>query len=917
MPKQDTVRRIDLTHSASGNGTPAQTTIVGSGSGYAAHTVDGFHASATPTENSLLPLGSDRKFPASVIPDVLASDGLGYGGIRYYGPTTYLTRGLLLADEFIHVAQAAFPPEEYLVLSTWGVPNTTVQITGAARYESGEYVYPIRRFFRTAEKDRGDYPVGTQVIGIGLPGAVGGFLTLNSSGQGAASPNLSAWTNESDTEATWRLTLGRLGGIKASTDPAQVAFVANFPNWTDDDWTTFGLAARNVALDGEFAVAGGTIYGDLDVTGTIRISGDPGLGEVQIGDTEAGFGWLLRGASGPAVMALSPYADDDGVISPVAFVINHSGSNGPGLYYHEIPNATDPDGLPEGILEINVNTLVSGNFRVGQTFLVGTGDWGPSFAGVAIDSEWGLVGLADGDTFLEGTAEGTYQVKWDKETGKLFTGGGIIGFGDQGMSLNIRKRSEHGEDALRPHIKWFESGVKIMELGSNEPGEGRLALMKRYTGDEVNALGAGDVPVQMFSFDITGDANDSRYGPGIQVYNVYPGTNNLYVAPSDGEHRFFVGSKKVAGIGDNGMSFSLPFTLTGSEATSHWTTSGRFVITSSSLFSADAPEPNAYFEIVGGELIPQFQISNEDGLFTRLRVGANGTTWTTTGNIVLGPATNAIIPYVPYGVDLGSPFNRFGSLYAAQLEVETLVAQTRLATIGGRIVVAPTTQLVWAVEPSNTVFYLKDNVPVVDDICILEGSDGLEAVKINSITPFTNIDPYTDISTTRYECEVTRDLNGDGALAWDAGSAIVVTGHTTAAGWIDLYSTSGLAQSSTYGPTIVGNMRQSSTWNNWKERWAIGNLNGLYGYSATSYGVAFGNPAATHITIDDTNGYRLLNNATVIADWDASGNLTLGATGAIELTVAGDATFSGTINASAGYITGFLAVGTGTFTPPS
>jgi hypothetical protein len=69
MPKRDIVKRIDLSTELVGSGG-------GSGSGGAADTVDGFHASAIPTPGLLLPLDSSGQFPASVIAGVSALGGL-------------------------------------------------------------------------------------------------------------------------------------------------------------------------------------------------------------------------------------------------------------------------------------------------------------------------------------------------------------------------------------------------------------------------------------------------------------------------------------------------------------------------------------------------------------------------------------------------------------------------------------------------------------------------------------------------------------------------------------------------------------------------------------------------------------------------------------------------------------------------
>ncbi len=73
------------------------------------------------------------------------------------------------------------------------------------------------------------------------------------------------------------------------------------------------------------------------------------------------------------------------------------------------------------------------------------------------------------------------------------------------------------------------------------------------------------------------------------------------------------------------------------------------------------------------------------------------------------------------------------------------------------------------------------------------------------------------------------------------------------------------------GPTIVGNVRTGTTYNNIEPRWAIGNLDGLYGYSGSTYGVAMGVPSGAWVKIDPTNGVRIGYNTTVNAQINASG----------------------------------------------
>ncbi|MHA2099668.1 MAG: hypothetical protein ACW99A_13410, partial [Candidatus Kariarchaeaceae archaeon] len=84
------------------------------------------------------------------------------------------------------------------------------------------------------------------------------------------------------------------------------------------------------------------------------------------------------------------------------------------------------------------------------------------------------------------------------------------------------------------------------------------------------------------------------------------------------------------------------------------------------------------------------------------------------------------------------------------------------------------------------------------------------------------------------------------------------------------------------GATIVGNIRNSSTFNDWSEAWAIGNLDGLYGYGVDTYGAAFGKyiNGSSFVTIDATNGIMIQNRTTDTNiqrfKVDLSGNVTIG-----------------------------------------
>jgi len=247
------------------------------------------------------------------------------------------------------------------------------------------------------------------------------------------------------------------------------------------------------------------------------------------------------------------------------------------------------------------------------------------------------------------------------------------------------------------------------------------------------------------------------------------------------------------------------------------------------------------------------------------------------GDLVLDPLGNDVFPQTNYDINLGALNLKYLTLHAAELWVETLVAQNTIATIGGRILVGPTTSLTRDMAAGDTTIYVKHNQMVSGDRTYMEANGKVEFFAITSAATNTG----TDFSYT-----VTRNLDGTGANQWYAGDAMFNTG-TTGNGFIDLYSLRGVKSGSEAGPTIVGNVRLSSTYNDWAPRWAIGNLNGTYGYGVTTYGFAAGDPATANIAADATNGVRLRQGTTdmiVLAPSGASyfaGPMTIGTSGGI------------------------------------
>jgi hypothetical protein len=268
-------------------------------------------------------------------------------------------------------------------------------------------------------------------------------------------------------------------------------------------------------------------------------------------------------------------------------------------------------------------------------------------------------------------------------------------------------------------------------------------------------------------------------------------------------------------------------------------------------------------------------IDNAAGTFRLLTGSAIGFALTAGGtmtlqpttNLILGPATNSTLPNLGYQQNLGSLTNKFLTVHAAELWIETLVAQNTIATIGGRILVGPTTVLTRDLLASNVTGTYPTQTVLTNGLCVKHNAFQLHVpgVELGSklvmessgkFETFTVIDTTVPVAGFGEYCYIVyRNQDNSGVNDWYAGDAVFDTGKT-GSGFVDVYSVRGLSNASQIGPTIVGNVRTSITYNGWAPRWAIGNLNGVYGYAVDTYGAAFGDAAAANVAIDATNGIR-------------------------------------------------------------
>jgi hypothetical protein len=241
--------------------------------------------------------------------------------------------------------------------------------------------------------------------------------------------------------------------------------------------------------------------------------------------------------------------------------------------------------------------------------------------------------------------------------------------------------------------------------------------------------------------------------------------------------------------------------------------------------------------------------------------------WTSGGNVEISPNDGDpggdVLPGLAYSYDMGAIDRKWLTIHGGELWVGTLVAQDTLATIGGRIIVAPTTTLAEAHDTGATWLTVKEQVFASGDIVVLESGGQVEWISINSAGG-------SHALGWQYG-SITRNLDGSGLNSWNAGTAVVSTG-TTGDGYIDLTALSGLLPGTTVGPSIVFNVRTGGTYTNIEPRCAMGNLNGYYGYSSDTFGMACGEAAGAWVKVDATNGVRLGYDTETKVEIDGSGN---------------------------------------------
>jgi hypothetical protein len=161
-------------------------------------------------------------------------------------------------------------------------------------------------------------------------------------------------------------------------------------------------------------------------------------------------------------------------------------------------------------------------------------------------------------------------------------------------------------------------------------------------------------------------------------------------------------------------------------------------------------------------------------------------------------------------------------------------------------------------------------------------SPGSQQIHINTKGVDYYIDAVqTEVTSTqrvyseyRASYSITRNEEGGGGVAnqWYAGDGMMGVGAVVGDGWLDCYAIRGIKSAAEQGPACVANVRIGSAFNAWAPFAAWGNLNGLYSFSTTRWGFHAGYEPLIHGGFDTIDGFTIKNNATLLMQFDTSGN---------------------------------------------
>lgn len=231
----------------------------------------------------------------------------------------------------------------------------------------------------------------------------------------------------------------------------------------------------------------------------------------------------------------------------------------------------------------------------------------------------------------------------------------------------------------------------------------------------------------------------------------------------------------------------------------------------------------------------KYDSSNTSKLFT----GSTGNfTLEPTSDIILSPTSGNVIPKGNLEVDLGTDVRKWRSLFIGELVADHLVAQNVMATIGGKILVAPTTTLMEDFPSNNSIsIKLKHNDPNFRNAFIyLQKADFSNGTVQYEVIQTADAAPAQTTNSDGETCYLyvitARNKDSSGINSWTKNDAVVSLyskGTGGNKGFIELTSSGSIFNNT--GPRITAYAASDSdtAWDAAKPIFSIGRIGGYGG----------------------------------------------------------------------------------------
>lgn len=213
-------------------------------------------------------------------------------------------------------------------------------------------------------------------------------------------------------------------------------------------------------------------------------------------------------------------------------------------------------------------------------------------------------------------------------------------------------------------------------------------------------------------------------------------------------------------------------------------------------------------------------------------------------SVALQGSTTArhILPETTDTYDLGSQTSLWRKGWLSELDTVLFALNTQ-TLIGGWWVVAKGAGTLAAALAAADTSCDFGQAMTSGDFVVLRSALAVEYLQVGSL-----------VSGTRYN--VTRNLDGSGANDWAQGIAYRINGQ----------SGNGRLEFDATGTPRMSILNQGATYNAQTEQGRFGDLNGGWGYTSETYGIALGQYASGvgNLTYDPTNGLRLRTYSTTV-----------------------------------------------------